>query len=145
MYEVNLDALRWVERIARSLESGYVLTIDYGYIQSESVRFPQGTLMSYHRHIALEDVLARPGERDITAHVNFTALEKQGSQCGLERVRFETLAQTLLAAGEADAFAEVLRTSSPVEEVRHRLQLKTLLFGLGETFRTLLQKKESTK
>ena len=51
-YEVNLDALAWMERIARALEEGYVLTIDYGYTRAESARFPAGTLMGYRRHMA---------------------------------------------------------------------------------------------
>jgi SAM-dependent MidA family methyltransferase len=136
--EVNLEALRWMDRIARSLTSGYVLSIDYGYTAAESKRFPDGTLMSYRRHTAVEDVLADPGERDITAHVCFTALEERGKKLGLETVRFERLSQTLLNAGEADQFAAAL--AGP-DEARRRLQLKTLLFGMGETFRVLLQRK----
>jgi SAM-dependent MidA family methyltransferase len=137
LIEVNLEALSWLERIARSIDRGFVLTIDYGYTRRESVRFPQGTLMSYRRHAAIEDVLAEPGERDITAHVCFTALEDHGRACGLEPLRTATLARTLLDAGEPDAFAAALGTG----EERRRLQLKTLLFGMGETFRTLLQRK----
>ena len=82
-YEVNLDALAWIERMAQTLPDGYVLTIDYGYTRAESVRFPAGTLMGYRRHTAREDVLAEAGLRDITAHVNFTALEENGAACGL--------------------------------------------------------------
>ena len=140
LYEVNLDALAWLERIARALEAGFVLTIDYGYTRAESVRFPRGTLMGYRRHQADEDVLEDPGEKDVTAHVPFTALEEHGARLGLEKVRFETLAQTLLAAGEPDRFAAALEAPTPEEELRQRLQLKSLLFGMGETFRTLLQK-----
>ena len=81
--EASLAALAWLDRIAGALERGYVLTIDYGYTRRESFRFPSGTLMSYHRHTALEDVLAAPGERDITAHVCFTALEEHGRARGL--------------------------------------------------------------
>jgi SAM-dependent MidA family methyltransferase len=132
--EVNLDALRWMERISRSLESGYVFSIDYGYTSAEAKRFPSGTLMSYRRHAATEDVLADPGERDITAHVCFTALER----ADLRTVRFESLSRTLLDAGEVDQFAAAL--AGP-DETRRRLQLKTLLFGMGESFRTLLQQK----
>ena len=44
-YEINIPALDWMERIARTLRSGYVLTVDYGYTRSEAVRFPHGTLM----------------------------------------------------------------------------------------------------
>jgi SAM-dependent MidA family methyltransferase len=140
LYELNLDALAWLARIARALETGFVLTIDYGYTRAESVRFPRGALMSYRRHGADEDVLEDPGTKDITAHVSFTALQEHGAHLGLETVRFETLAQTLLAAGEPDRFAAALAASTRDEELRRRLQLKSLLFGMGETFRTLLQR-----
>lgn len=138
--EANLEALAWLERISRALEAGFVFTIDYGYTRAEAVRFPRGTLMSYRRHHADEDVLDDPGAKDITAHVAFTALEEHGARLGLKTVRFETLAQTLLAAGEADQFAAALAASSREDELRRRMQLKSLLFGMGETFRTLLQK-----
>ena len=139
LFEVNLEALVWLERIARALQ-GYVLTIDYGYTRAESVRFPRGTLMSYRRHQATEDVLVDPGERDITAHVSFTALEEHGARLGLDTVCFETLARTLLSAGEPDQFAAALAASTSADEMRRRLQLKSLLFGMGETFRTLIQR-----
>ena len=140
-YEANLNALAWMQRLARSLRSGYLLTIDYGFTRRESIRFPAGTLMGYRRHTARENVLAEAGARDITAHVNFSALEEAGAECGLATERFETLAQTILAAGDADQFASVLASGSPAEELRRRMQLKTLLFGMGETFRVLLQRK----
>jgi SAM-dependent MidA family methyltransferase len=137
-FEINLEALVWLERIARALEAGFALTIDYGFTRAESVRFPRGTLMSYRRHQADENVLEDPGAKDITAHVAFTALEEHGARIGLETVRFETLAQTLLAAGEPDQFAAALEGATEAEQTRRRLQLKSLLFGMGETFRTLL-------
>ena len=126
IFEVNLDALEWMRRIAQRLRRGFLLAIDYGYTQREAIRFPQGTLMSYRRHVALDDVLAEPGERDITAHAAFTPL----MQCGLEVVRLETMAQLLLRAGEKDQFAAAMAANPQ--------QLKTLLFGMGETFRALL-------
>jgi SAM-dependent MidA family methyltransferase len=135
-YEVNLPALTWMDRIGSVLRAGYVLTIDYGYTRSEAIRFPNGTLMGYRRHTALEDVLQDPGLRDITAHVNFTALEEHGALRGLRTESFSTLAQLLLSAGEADQFAAAL---GPGNDLRRRMQLKTLLFGMGETFRVLLQ------
>ncbi|HTP35295.1 MAG TPA: SAM-dependent methyltransferase [Candidatus Acidoferrales bacterium] len=137
-YEVNLAALRWLERMAAILSKGYLVTIDYGFTRAESARFPAGTLMGYHRHTAREDVFAEPGERDITSHVNFTILQEAGAHLGLVTERFETLAQTMLAAGEADQFASALAGD---DEMRRRMQLKTLLFGMGETFRVLVQRK----
>ena len=126
LFEVNLDALEWMKRIQRSLRRGFVIAIDYGYTNREAMRFPQGTLMSYRRHTAHDDVLADPGERDITAHVAFTPM----MDCGLEVVRFETMMQMLMRAGEADQFAAAMAANPQ--------QLKTLLFGMGETFRVLL-------
>jgi SAM-dependent MidA family methyltransferase len=143
--EVNLAALAWLERIAASLESGYAFTIDYGYRRAELARFPAGTLMSYRRHRATDDVLADPGERDITAHVNFTAMEEHGARCGWRTERFETLAQTILAAGDADRFAAALDIADAHQALRRRMQLKTLLFGMGETFRVLVQRREEVE
>ena len=140
-YEVNLEALAWLRRMAGALTKGYVMSIDYGYTRAESVRFPAGTLMGYRRHTAREDVLAEAGLRDITSHVNFTALQETAGECGLVNERFETLARTLLTVGEVDQFAAVLGEHGTAEELRRRMQLKTLLFGMGETFRVLLQRK----
>jgi SAM-dependent MidA family methyltransferase len=134
--EINLQALAWMDTIARTLRNGHVLTIDYGYTRNEGVRFPHGTLMSYRRHTAIDDVLQEPGLRDITAHVNFSALEEHGARRGLRTKSFSTLAQLLLSIGESDQFAAAL---GPSNDLRRRMQLKTLLFGMGETFRVLLQ------
>jgi SAM-dependent MidA family methyltransferase len=142
--EAGLAALEWLRRIAAALDAGSVITIDYGYTRAEAVRFPMGTLMGYRTHVAREDVLTDPGERDITAHVNFTAIEECGGQLGLRRVSFRTLAQTLLDAGEEDQFASVLQVDDPAEAMRRRMQLKTLLVGMGETFRVLVQRKEGS-
>lgn len=141
LYEANLAALAWMERISAALESGWVFTIDYGYTRAEWLRFPRGTLMSYRRHTAREQVLDNPGGQDITAHVAFSALQEHGAAHGLETLRLENLAATLLAAGEKDQFAAVLAGVDAQEDLRRRLQLKTLLFGMGETFRTLIQRK----
>jgi SAM-dependent MidA family methyltransferase len=140
-YEVGRSALNWMAQIAETLTEGYVLTVDYGYTRPESIRFPAGTLMGYHRHTARENVLDDPGERDITSHVNFTAVEEAGVELGLKKISFETLARTILDVGEPDGFATALAGE---DELRRRMQLKTLLFGMGETFRVLLQEKEET-
>ncbi len=144
-FEANLEALQWLERIAGALDAGFVLSIDYGFTRAESVRFPAGTLMGYRRHTAREEILEEPGARDITAHVNFTALQEFGDEVGLPMERFETLARTILTAGEPDQFARALGGAAGgaafPSDNRRLLQLKSLLFGMGETFRVLLQTK----
>ena len=141
--ETNLAALEELERIANALERGFVLTIDYGYTAGELARgrFPDGSLMSYQRHQAQEDVLREPGERDITSHVNFTALEERGRDFGLESMGLISQAQFLLNVGEADQFQTALAACDEPEAARLRMQLKSLLFGMGETFRVLVQRK----
>lgn len=135
--EVCLEALRWVERISDVLRSGCLLVIDYGYTAREIARFPEGTLMSYRRHRADPDVLQDPGEKDITAHVCFTALEQHLQRSGFHAVRRSTLRQFLLSLGESDAFAFLLEGTSSKERQHRLLQLKTLLFGMGETFQVI--------
>jgi len=131
--ELPTGALTMMDHIAATLRAGFALIIDYGYTRREQVRFPQGTLMSYRRHTALDDVLFEPGTRDITAHVAFDPLLERARERGLRVERFETLQQLLLRAGERDQFARALEGST-----RGTLQLKTLLFGMGETFRVAL-------
>ncbi len=145
IFEAGLEALAWMEQISKALEAGYVFSIDYGYTAAELTRFPGGTLMSYRRHQAFEDVLKDPGEQDITAHACFSALEGFGKRVGLETVTFESLGHTLMEAGEADQFARALAADSPAEAQQRRLQLKQLLFGMGETFRALTQRKAGQK
>jgi len=139
--EAGIEALEWLERMAASLDRGYVLTIDYGYTAAEAGRSRAGSLMGYLRHTALEDVLAEPGQRDITAHVAFTALVEHGEGLGLEARPLVSQAKFLLAAGERDQLASALAAANDAEERRHRMLLKTLLYGMGETFRVLVQRK----
>ncbi|MBX9601467.1 MAG: SAM-dependent methyltransferase [Bryobacteraceae bacterium] len=135
--EICLDALDWVDRIASSLRSGTVLVLDYGLTRRERVRFPAGTLMSYRLHRASPDVLADPGEQDITAHVDFDALRDRFELRGFRAAPLESMAKFLLRLGERDAFEEILRAGDEGEARGLRNQLKTLLAGMGETFRVL--------
>jgi SAM-dependent MidA family methyltransferase len=127
-----------LQAMAAPLERGFVLAIDYGYTAREILRHPRGTLMSYRRHQASEDVLRDPGERDITAHVPFTFFCDSASALSLEASPLVTLQRALLDAGEPDHFASALAARDESEASRLRLQLKTLLFSLGESFRCAL-------
>jgi SAM-dependent MidA family methyltransferase len=90
--EINLDALCWIERVAHLIRRGFILTIDYGdrarnlYTRNRRC----GTLACYSHHHLNDRPLARPGEQDITAHVNFSALINAGRQYGLRLNTFAT-------------------------------------------------------
>ena len=84
--ETSPAAAMWWRRAAASLTCGRLLAFDYGLSAGEFL-LPQranGTLRAYHRHRLNDDVLARVGEQDITAHVNFTALQSAGESVGLK-------------------------------------------------------------
>ena len=141
--EVNMAQKKLLHELAARMSSGWLLAIDYGITRRELIRFPQGTLMSYRRHSASDDVLSDPGDRDITAHVNFDALRSDARACGFREERFETMASLLLRIGEDDSFASALDAPEPMA-AGLRMQLKTLLYGMGETFRAVLWRKEET-
>lgn len=141
--EVNLEADRLLAELAARMESGWLLVIDYGVTRRELIRFPEGTLMSYRRHMALDNVLGSPGDHDVTAHVHFDALRASARSYGFREERFESMASLLLRVGEEDHFASALDAPEPMP-AGLRMQLKTLLFGMGESFRAVLWRRDKT-
>jgi SAM-dependent MidA family methyltransferase len=102
--EINLDALRWMERVAQIMERGYILTIDYGdkakALYTRNRR--RGTLACYAHHQMLDHPYLRPGQQDITAHVNFSALIEEGRRYGFRLSAFTTQRQWLEGLGIYD-------------------------------------------
>jgi SAM-dependent MidA family methyltransferase len=141
--EFSPRATEWMERFAGTLECGYVVAVDYGYRGRERERFPAGSLMTYRKHQASEDVFADPGERDITAHVDFDLLADAGCAAGLVETAFDPQSRYLMRIGETDQFACVFEgCATETERVKSTLMLKNLLFGIGETMRVLEMRKE---
>ena len=144
--EVNLQACDWIEDAGRRLKRGFVLTIDYGHEASQlyDQRHMRGTLLAYQRHRAGEDYFRAPGEQDLTAHVNFTALDRWGSRGGLARAGFTSQSNFLMALARYSNFADLQSGEmSESEQTRARLLFKTLIYpeGMGETFQVLIQHK----
>ena len=83
---------------------GFVLTVDYGHEAAElyNERHMRGTLLAYSAHRATEDFLERPGEQDLTAHVNFTALDLWGRREGLARTGCVSQMAFLVALGRGE-------------------------------------------
>ena len=84
--EYNPAVADWQAEIARIMPRGLAITVDYGYSQQEYYRQQRttGTLMAHVAQQASEDVLSDPGNRDITAHVDFTTLVRAGRDVGFE-------------------------------------------------------------
>lgn len=144
--EVCFEAGDWIENAGRALERGFVLTIDYGHeariLCNEDHN--RGTLLAYREHTVSENLLDSPGEQDLTAHVNFTALDLCGGRAGLARTGLVTQSQFLVALGRGNEFADLYEPGqTETEKLRARLLLKNLIHpeGLGEKFQVLVQHK----
>jgi SAM-dependent MidA family methyltransferase len=144
--EAGLEACDWITEVGRRLERGYVLTIDYGHRAGELFddHHMRGTLLAYQDHRATENYYASPGQQDLTAHLNFTALEVWGKRSGLETSGLTSQTAFLLALGQGNEFADLYdEGQGEAERAKARLQLKTLIHpeGMGERFQVLIQHK----
>lgn len=140
--DVSDRAAEWVREIGRKLASGYHLAIDYGYLREDFFRQEHGTLMCYRRHMADEDPYEHPGEKDMTAHVNFSDLTDAGCEVGLDRVGFRSQKDFLIDLGLLEILEPLAGASDP-GSIRRLQALKSLILPpmLGERFRVLLQAK----
>jgi len=104
--------------------------------------------MTYRRHRSGSSLYNAPGEQDITAHVNFTALSGVAQSHGLESVALVTQSQFLLGIGEESQFADAFEGCRlPQERAKVTLQLKHLISpeGMGEVFQVLLLSRDMDK
>ncbi len=140
--EAGLEAQEWIWRVANGMSRGFVVIIDYGYTREELLAGRhRGTIMCYRQHSASDNPYEAPGEQDITAHVNFTALRAAGEQAGLECLGLVTQAQFLMGIGEETQFSDAFEDARlPQERAKRALQLKHLVTpaGMGETFQVLV-------
>ena len=101
--EICLAVDGWVARAAAPLDRGVLLLIDYGYPADRLYMRDRGsTLRAYHRHRVHADPLVAIGRQDLTAHVDWTAVERAAVAAGLEPLGSTTQGQFLadLGAGE---------------------------------------------
>lgn len=151
--DLSLEWEAFYGDLAARLERGLLITFDYGYtgaqlFHSRVRRF--GTAAAYSQQRVTRDLLANPGEQDLTAHINFTDLERAGERHGLQTLFFDRQAKFLLASGIT---AHPLFT--PVHEVaidsteqglalieqREEARRLVLPDGVGHDIRVLVQGK----
>ena len=143
--EAGLAAQRWVSRMAQAVEHAFFVLIDYGYTREELLAGRhRGTVMAYRQHTASANPYEAPGDQDITAHVNFTALSGAARDAGLEALGLVTQSQFLMGIGEENQFADAFEDCRlPQERAKVALQLKHLVTpaGMGESFQVLVLSK----
>lgn len=142
-HAVNLEARRWMAKVARKLQAGTVITIDYGKRFLPGVPNPPRT---FSKHTVGDALTAEPGRRDLTASVDFEPLIEEGEKNGLGLNAYMTMGRFLIDRG-------ILNWMRPDSGERNwdgykdRNQIKMLLHpeGMGERFKVLIQEKTDRK
>lgn len=109
------QAEAWVRTVAARIRRGALLLFDYGFPRAELYHPDRrgGTLMTHRRHRAHPDPLVEVGERDITAHVDFSAVARAATDEGMALAGYTSQARFLMNTGLLERLARF-----PVEDVR---------------------------
>jgi SAM-dependent MidA family methyltransferase len=138
--EINLRQTAWISALAKAMDLGVAILIDYGYSRAEYYH-PQrtrGTLMCHYRHRAHSDPYRWVGLQDITSQVDFTALARDAIEAGFSLGGYTTQAHFLIANG----LDTLLADSDPNDLNRHMSLVQgvkrlTLPSEMGERFKVL--------
>jgi SAM-dependent MidA family methyltransferase len=141
--EINLDALSWIKEISENLQSGFVLTIDYGFSSADlySDKRNAGTLLSYKDHEINNSPYQNIGAQDITAHVNFSALALWGEKFGVKCCGFTTQANFLRSLGLMNYLRKLEIENKDPENKNFIFQINKLIVDMGSRFKVLVQQK----
>ncbi len=143
--EAALAAQEYMSSVAQRLHRGFVIVVDYGYTREEQLAGRhRGTVTALRRHTICASPYEAPGEQDITAHVNFTALQAAAQKAGLEPLALLTQAQFLMGIGEGNQLGDAFEEARlPQERAKVALQLKHLVTpaGMGESFHVQVMSK----
>lgn len=142
--EIPLQSQQLLEK-ALQFERGFIVIIDYGYTRQEQLAGRhRGTLKAIRQHSVSGSPYEAPGEQDITADVNFSALASVAEQRGFHVEKLITQSQFLMGIGEGNQFADAFEDCRlPQERAKVALQLKHLVTpaGMGESFHVLIASK----
>lgn len=145
--EINLAVDDWFVQVAAKLANGFLITVDYGAEAEElydSALRPQGTLRAFSRHGFVDDVLAQPGEYDITASINWTQVKTAGERLGFTVIDFASQDRFLLSAGLIEVLEHMLEKA---DTAAAKLCLSTgaremiLPGGMASSFQVLVQRR----
>ena len=145
--EINLAIEEWLGLAASLFKRGYLIIIDYGAeavdLYDDALR-PEGTLRAFHQHRFADDVLARPGEQDLTTTIDWTNVRRIGEEFGLRPVSFKQQDRFLLEAGILDRLERLTsEAQSETEALILRSSVRELILpgGMSGSFQVLVQRK----
>jgi SAM-dependent MidA family methyltransferase len=145
--EITVQLEEWLRGVAARLRKGFLVTVDYGadaadlYARSVGT---SGTLRGFQRHQFVDDLLATPGEHDLTTTVNWSLVKSVGASVGFECSKFDRQDRFLLAAGFLEQLElQTSRTTSEAERLRLRTAAREMIMpdGMAAHFQVLVQKK----
>lgn len=140
--EICPAAEAWWHEAACRLRSGFLVAFDYGLDETSffEPHRSNGTLEACCRHHPNRDPLSLPGQQDLTAQVNFTAIQAVGECAGLSTVRFESQSDFLIGAARIASGASPADSWRPLN-LKHRLQFNSLVHPdhLGQSHKVLVQ------
>jgi SAM-dependent MidA family methyltransferase len=138
--EIAEQSIAWVKTVTERL-NGVALMIDYGFHEAQyySPQRNTGTLRATSQHTAHDGFLEQPGQQDLTAHVNFSAVYKALSECGGELEGYCHQGEFLMAHGILDSAAQQNDFTHPTRGALMRQRLNTLLSeaDMGEAFKVI--------
>jgi SAM-dependent MidA family methyltransferase len=122
--EVCLELDAWAEEMSGAFEAGYAVILDYGRPAGElyGPSRPDGTLQAYAGHRVHDDPYVAIGRQDLTAHVDFTAVERAAAAHGWRTLGLTTQAEFLVGSGLAELLAA--RRSEPTLSAQDYLALR---------------------
>ncbi|EDY19156.1 protein of unknown function DUF185 [Chthoniobacter flavus Ellin428] len=136
--EVNLAIAPWLAEVASKLSAGFVLAIDYGYPRGDYYRPERssGTLSAYAAHRREPDPLQRPGEIDLTAHVDFTILAETAPLLGLQLAGFTDQHHFMVGLSRLHFSDDYAMTTAGQQELR---AFRTLMHPtlMGQSFHAI--------
>ncbi|UCF67007.1 MAG: SAM-dependent methyltransferase [Acidobacteriota bacterium] len=145
--EISLELEPLIAELARAVAAGSALFIDYGLDAeqlADETRAARGTLVAYYRHRVEDDLLARAGEQDLTAHVNWTHFDDAALAAGWQIAGRTSQDKLLLALGLMDDLLARPGRRTAREEMR-RLAARALIMpgsGAGKRFQASLLVKQ---
>ncbi|MCP3979732.1 MAG: hypothetical protein GY716_10460 [bacterium] len=139
--EVCPEILPALRAMGAALERGILFVVDYGGAAEEiyGPANPRGTLLAYSRHATNEEFLERIGRQDLTAWVNFSAVEDAARELKLDVLGRTTQDRFLIGNGILDAFDAEVDDALEVSGVKRRLQAMQLIHpsAMGRRFQVL--------
>ncbi|MGZ7080027.1 MAG: SAM-dependent methyltransferase, partial [Thermoanaerobaculia bacterium] len=149
--DVSLDWTAAYEELCSFVNRGLIVTFDFGFTADKlfdrrARRF--GTAAAYAQHRVTRDLLANPGEQDLTCHINFSDLIETGERNGFRTLFFDRQAKFLLSLGitghelftsSTELTIATLEEGIALRESREDARRLVLPDGIGEDIRVLVQ------